>query len=297
MRAMLQMELPFLISVAVLCWSSIKYSCALSDEVKYKYMDRDTTVKDINKRVSQTDVKFWSGKRDCQDVYDAGFRQSGVYEIQPRYVKRPYLAYCDMDVDAGYGWTVFQRRTDGSQNFERVWDDYKEGFGNILNEVWLGNEALFYITSSNDRNYELLVQLSDWEGNDFDALYGSFRIRHERYRYKLKLGKFLGGSANDSFSFHDNGYFSTLDRDHDDFDDKNCADRYKGGWWFKGCLESNLNGQYYHTSNSASGRGVYWYWLGSRYNYSYKYASMKIRPVKASKRKRKGRHAKTKKSG
>ena len=37
--------------------------------------------------------------------------------------------------------------------------------------------------------------------------------------------------------------FSTLDRDNDTWRN-NCAERFKGAWWYTACLNSNLNGLY-----------------------------------------------------
>ena len=51
--------------------------------------------------------------------------------------------YCDMESDGG-GWTVYQRRQDGSEDFYRDWDDYVSGFGDLTGEFWLGLEKIYY---------------------------------------------------------------------------------------------------------------------------------------------------------
>ncbi|PIK59709.1 Fibrinogen C domain-containing protein 1-A [Apostichopus japonicus] len=74
---------------------------------------------------------------DCQDVYDAGHRQDGVYTILPTgWPVSPFSVYCKME--NGGGWTVFQRRSGGSTSFNQNWDAYKEGFGDLNDDFWLG---------------------------------------------------------------------------------------------------------------------------------------------------------------
>ncbi|MEE6460724.1 hypothetical protein FKM82_001085, partial [Ascaphus truei] len=115
---------------------------------------------------------------DCAEIYNDGHKLTGFYKIKPLQSTRLFYVYCDMS--EGGGWTVFQRRSDGSQDFYRNWDDYKQGFGDYSSakgEYWLGNDNLHYLTRQGD--YTLRIDLVDFEGQRRFAQYKSFRVGGE----------------------------------------------------------------------------------------------------------------------
>ena len=189
--------------------------------------------------------------------------------------KGSFNVYCDMRTDGG-GWTVFQRRQDGSVDFYRGWDDYKSGFGQLTAEVWLGNDKIHRLTAA--RPSSLRVELEDWNGVRVYAKYGIFNISDEQAKYRLKVGSY-SGTAGDSLGpgDHDlnNMAFTTKDRDNDRDSYGNCAVSWTGAWWYKGCHSSNLNGKY--LGQKSGGRGLMWNRF--RGSLSLKFTEMKLRPL------------------
>lgn len=141
----------------------------------------------------------------------------------------PFLAPCDSRI-AGPGWMVIQRRIDGRVDFNRNWQDYKHGFGDLGREFWLGLEKLHRLTTS--RRHELYVQLFSIAKNcTINARYDKFEIGSEAEQYKLKaLGK-CSGTATDNLSYHEKMGFTTIDRDNDRAKYTNLAVHFGGAWW------------------------------------------------------------------
>ncbi|KAG8546642.1 hypothetical protein GDO81_030160, partial [Engystomops pustulosus] len=126
--------------------------------------------------------------------------------------------------------------------------------------------------------WELRVDLQDFDFINSFAKYSSFKVMGESEKYKLVLGGFTGGNAGDSLSNHNGMMFSTLDQDNDAHISANCANLFKGAWWYNQCHHSNLNGLYLPGKHDSYANGINWY-SGKGLNYSYRKSEMKIRRV------------------
>ena len=118
-----------------------------------------------------------------------------MYTINPDGGK-PIQVLCDMTTDGG-GWTVFQRRFDGSVDFYRSWKFYKYGFGYLNGEFWLGNDHLHRLTAAD--NVTLRVNLEDFDGNIRYAEYTTFKVADEADKFRLLIGGY-NGTAGDSIA-------------------------------------------------------------------------------------------------
>ena len=169
---------------------------------------------------------------------------------------------------------MFQRRMDGSVDFYRNWTDYRQGFGNLSGEFWLGLNKIRRLTSTGT---QLRVDMQDFEGNSTYAKYASFSVGNSLSKYRLSVSGY-SGTAGDSLGVHNRYWFSTRDQDNDS-KFTHCSFESQGAWWRKNCFQSNLNGNYYNGIYSSSKRywdGVVWStWRG--YSYSLRITEMKVK--------------------
>ena len=221
--------------------------------------------------------------RDCLDLASRGNFPTGPYTITIREgIRYDVNVYCDMVTDGG-GWTVFQRRFDGTTNFYRSWYYYENGFGNTYREFWAGLKMLHRLTKSG--SWVLRVDLEDFEGNVAYAFYDSFRIGDAASSYTLNIGSYSGTAGDSMASAYslNNMQFTTNDRDNDARSrylsgSSNCAELRQGAWWYRDCGWSNLNGRYLGPSGNDGHRGMGWYHWKNSWQ-SLKKSEMKIKRI------------------
>ncbi|KAM9470273.1 uncharacterized protein fgl2b [Clarias gariepinus] len=197
--------------------------------------------------------------QDCSDFMRRNLR-SGIYNITPAQSgNRTFPVFCNMKSSGG-GWTLIQRRFDGSISFNRTWNDYKQGFGKLMGEFWLGNDKIHWLTST--KTMVLRIELEDLDGNKEYAQYDHFHVANESQYYKLTIEGY-SGTAGDAMQYskhfnHNQKNFTTPDRDNDQYTSGNCGAYYGSGWWFDACLSANLNGKYYETKYRGVRNGIFW---------------------------------------
>ena len=131
--------------------------------------------------------------KSCSQVVQNGFTSNGVHYIFPD-GGDPMEVLCDMTTDGG-GWTVIQRRLDGSVDFYLGWESYKNGFGDVNGEFWLGNDNIHRLTAAHD--VILRIDMEDFDGNITYAEYTTFQVTDEADKYRITIGGY-SGTAGDS---------------------------------------------------------------------------------------------------
>lgn len=195
--------------------------------------------------------------------------------------------YCDMETDGG-GWTVFQRRLDGSVDFNRNWNDYENGFGNLEKEHWLGLKILSKLTVNSKCVLRVDIEYHKFDNEDIDpknAEWTTFKVEDSTQNYRLTVENYrltvephedLDGVLKNDLVYHNGAEFSTRDRDNDKNRVINCAEMHKGGNWYKSCALQSVNGEYLDGPNSLTYPPDYFFWNSLSYR-SVKSSKMMVR--------------------
>ena len=185
----------------------------------------------------------------CQDAYNKGHRNTTQYPIQVPNIGLVNIR-CDMSTDGG-GWMVIQRRVDATVDFYRTFNEYKDCFGDLNGNFWMGLDIIHQLAAPG-MGATLRVDLVHMDAGSKYAKYNVFNILDESTDYKLEVGGY-SGTASDSLNYN-NGYkFSAKDT-------SSCGVERKGAWWYYRCTWANLNGLYPRASTQSADR-MSWYYM------------------------------------
>ena len=137
---------------------------------------------------------------------------------------------------------LVQQNVDGSNFFNRSWEEFKVGFNNSRGNYWLGNELLHQLTYKGP--YKLRVDLEALNGSWYYAYYSTFVVYSEAFGYKVGVSGY-SGNAGDALGYHNSMMFTTYDRDNDPWTSpsskNNCAVNNGGGFWYRTCSIADVN--------------------------------------------------------
>ncbi|KAK3597064.1 hypothetical protein CHS0354_022068 [Potamilus streckersoni] len=213
---------------------------------------------------------------DCTHASSIPFYQNQrpLILVKPALASQPFYVICEDRYGAPR--TYVQIHITNQTNFNRSWEEYKWGFGDMFatssNDFWLGNEQMHLLTNS--RNFKLVIEMdsADW-GLVYKAIYTQFQIYSEASEYRLNYNMYQppteslsGGALGDSLYHNKDQIFSTYDHDNTN----GCPAHFNSGWWFNtvdNCTYANPNG-ILTTSPTRLGIDAEAYWTFDRHDWS-----------------------------
>ncbi|XP_062587735.1 ficolin-1-like [Saccostrea cucullata] len=84
---------------------------------------------------------------------------------------------------------MIQRRVDGSVNFYRGWTEYKNGFGDLHSESWIGLDNIRLLVTN---GYTVLRVELEYGTESVYAEYSSFYIAGEKDNYRIHVSGYSG---------------------------------------------------------------------------------------------------------
>ncbi|KAH8272219.1 hypothetical protein KR026_001565, partial [Drosophila bipectinata] len=140
----------------------------------------------------------------------------------------PFKVVCVSRSGVGSGWLRVYKKYIKNKKFNRTFEDYERGFGNVgteyFDEFFIGLNRLHRLTSGSRHEVRL------WT-NKGKRVCDNFVVGHGCEGYKVKN---IGNCTGDGVWIipKQGSKFSTFDRDEDGVPGRNFAKEVGYGWWF-----------------------------------------------------------------
>ncbi|XP_050321919.1 angiopoietin-related protein 3-like [Bactrocera neohumeralis] len=173
----------------------------------------------------------------CAEIMKQNFgAPDGVHTIYV-FGYGPTEVYCFADpVGTGCAWTVFMRRVNTGDSFDRNFEEYKFGFGDSHESFFLGLDRIYGLTAETKQELGIFTK---FETNDIEVeKYSYFVLGGEETGYRVEeLGAFSKTSAISRLTRFVK--FSARDRDNGVQYNK-CAQVLGMGWWYSDKCKSAI---------------------------------------------------------
>ncbi|KAH8318222.1 hypothetical protein KR074_008376, partial [Drosophila pseudoananassae] len=139
----------------------------------------------------------------------------------------PFKVVCGSHSNIGSGWLTVYRKLYNSKKFDRTYEDYERGFGDVgiewEDEFFIGLNRLHRLTSG--KPHEVVLWTVEGSGRCDHFVVGG---RSEGYEVR-SIDNCTGGAR---MMPKQGSKFSTFDRDLDGDPGYNLAEEWGYGWWF-----------------------------------------------------------------
>ena len=126
--------------------------------------------------------------RSCNELFKAGYILSGIYRVDPLDGQGGFGVYCDQG--NGGGWTVILRRYDGFLSFDRGWNAYVDGLGDLTGEFWAGLTKMRRLTG--DGTFTMRFDLESPDGEKKYAEYSGSKLGALNTKFRITVGSYTG---------------------------------------------------------------------------------------------------------
>ncbi|XP_046585477.1 uncharacterized protein LOC124292442 [Haliotis rubra] len=191
---------------------------------------------------------------DCSEGWTLPYynKEKTVFSIHPTTSPYPFKVFCEM-VHKGK-LTILRITPDAPYvDFNRTFTEYKDGFGDLEGNLWLGLEKFYYLTNHRNMVLKVVVKTNGYEKQTSfrQRFYNDFKLSSESdgYRFNFSSHETKPGEAalGDCLTEVKGLPFSTIDNDRDT-KVGNCAKTHLSGWWYKNCGPCNPTGKLQPTS-------------------------------------------------
>ncbi|KAH8390608.1 hypothetical protein KR215_007436, partial [Drosophila sulfurigaster] len=134
------MQLAQQIKLSESCESQNQYQKKLIDQCEIQLTTKGKDISNVQSEV----VKI----KESNETSSCLGKSTDLHEIRLP-TGQTMIVLCESNLfEAGAGWTVIQRRKPFGLDFRRTWSEYKDGFGNLRGEFFLGLEKIHLLTQS-----------------------------------------------------------------------------------------------------------------------------------------------------